>query len=1063
VSGAQCVANGTQSIENPANDNFQSSGSGVNWENAAVQALNGGVISGDALTITAPNAEEYGVWVHENGQVTLTGNSTIGGAHAVVASGANSRFTMTGGKIEASQQAIRLQGSVSVVLNNVDVVDTVQNDSAVWFDTFADGASFSMTGGSVSSSFGVMRMLGDNNSATFTGVTFDNTGGYGFLLESDAASGSHDTLTLKNVTLNHSGSTQAAINVRAGALRIDGADIVATHNEGISVLGTGTGVARVDAQNFSIQTSDNFSRGLGIQVGADSDVKLVNGTISTAGQEGHGIWLTASSGTNNVFNADAMTITASGVEASAFYSSWGEGTLTNSHLKSTGAGGRGIVSDANNAGAFSVVHMQGGDITVEGASSLGVFAAAGGEAHLDGVDITGAHASSIGFYSFWSGVGSFKNGTIDTQNSAVQVYWDNASMDIEASRVTSTGDGRFGLQVQQNASATVANGSLIDASGANSAALGFVGINETRTAVVNDSRATALGAGGRAIYAQGGVNRLDTANSTFDGDRLATLFNTASGGNVYGARLVVNADNSVFRGHTSLTDQSTLTLNLGNGSDWLLRPSSAGQNLSVVSFLNLNASRIRFAAPDPTNPVFQNLLVGGGNLSGATKVYNAAGNARVTMNTVLNAGGALADQFTDRLIVNGDASGTTVLAVNAVAGSPGALTGITASDGISLVQVYGNASESSFALAGGYVPIGAYEYRLHAFDPTASDASQRVLGSGGFWDFRLLSGFGRSGGSLLPQVPGYLAAPTALFHAQLMDIGTLHQRLGETRIPPDGERNGNPGKTRDAFLRVYGGEADYRSARHGVDTGSRYHAMQGGGNVYGVDNTDSRWRVGLAGSVGDVSFEPRHIDGSHKTRMDVWSVAPTVTWLHENGAYVDALTSIGGVKGDVANRGGVATTLKGRSIAASIEAGRRFELSAGLAVKPQVQAVYQRLRFGRLRDADNLAVTLGTLEQWRIRAGGEIGKIVETRAGHRIQVYGKAHVVHTLGDGQTVRMGDDRFQVGKSGTGAEIGVGVDALFANDRAVVYADATRQQRISRAGHAGWAVNLGARVRF
>jgi len=903
-----------------------------------------------------------------------------------------------------------------------------------------------MTGGSVSSSFGVMKMHGDNNSATFTDVTLNNTGGYGFMLESDAASNSHDTLTLNNVTLNHSASSQPAIGVRAGALRMDEVDIVSTHNEGISVLG--------------------------IQIGWDSDVKLVNGNITTAGQAAHGIWLTASNSNPNVFTADAMTITASGAEASAIYGSAGTGTMTNSHLKSTGVGGRGIVSDSNNAGLHSIIHMQGGDITVEGASSIGVFSAAGGEAHLDGVAITGAHASSVGFYSFWSGVGTLKNSTVDTQNSAVQVYWDNASMDIDASRVTSTGDGRFGLHLQQNASASVTNRSTIAASGVNSAALGFVGINETQTAVITDSSALAMGAGGRALYATGGNNRLDATNSTFDGDRLATLGNVSAGGSLFGARFTVNADNSVFRGHTSLTEQSTLTLNLNNGSDWLLRPSSTGQNLSVVSFLNLNDSRVRFAAPDPLNPVFQNLLVGGGNLNGATNVYNAASNARVTMNTLLNAGGALADQFTDRLLINGDASGTTLLTVNAAAGSTGALTGDTASDGISLVQVYGNASENSFALAGGYVPIGAYEYRLYAFDPNASDASQRVLATGLFWDFRLLSGRGGRGGTLLPQAPGYLLAPTALFHAGRLDIGMLHQRVGESLPVQSGD---DPGKTRDFFLRTYGGEVDYRS-NHGYDASSRYTAVQGGGNFYGIDKSESRWRFGLAGNTGDVSFQPRQggsvVDGSHKTRMRVWSVSPTTTWQHANGAYVDALLAYGKFDGDIANRGGTGTTLKGRNVAASVEAGRLFAVSAestgsgsdaGFTVKPQVQAVYQRLRFDDLRDADNLAARLGTLSQWSIRAGGEIGKTFQTQAGHRIQLYGKAHIVHTLGDGQTVRLDDERFHTGKSGTVAEIGLGFDALFAKDRAMLYADITRQQRASRAGHQGWTVNLGARVRF
>jgi len=191
-------------------------------------------------------------------------------------------------------------------------------------------------------------------------------------------------------------------------------------------------------------------------------------------------------------------------------------------------------------------------------------------------------------------------------------------------------------------------------------------------------------------------------------DATVTAANTDAVG-AFGGNNQLNASNSVLSGHAAVNANSTLRMNLSNDTDWTLRQSAGGLLRSDVTFLNLDNSRVIF---DPASVQRQTLVVGSGDTGGDSAVYNATGgNARIEMNTVLNAGGMLTNQFTDRLVINGNASGTTFLTVNAVAGSTGAPTGDGASDGISLVQVYGNASASSFALASGYVPIGAYKYQ----------------------------------------------------------------------------------------------------------------------------------------------------------------------------------------------------------------------------------------------------------------------------------------------------------------------------------------------------------------
>jgi len=197
--------------------------------------------------------------------------------------------------------------------------------------------------------------------------------------------------------------------------------------------------------------------------------------------------------------------------------------------------------------------------------------------------------------------------------------------------------------------------------------------------------------------------------------------------------------------------------------------------------------------------------------------------------------------------------------------------------------------------------------------------------------------------------------------------------------------------------------------------------------------------------------------------MKAWSVSPTVTWQHTQGGYVDALVATGGFSGDVSTRQrGKTATLRGKSLAASLEFGVPF-YAGGLTFLPQMQAVYQHLKFDDTRDVDGLRVALGSQRQWLARSGGEIRQSFEMAGGNAVQVYSKVHVAHTLNDSKKVQIGGQAFRTGQSGTVLEAGLGVDASLGKGRSVLYADFSRQCRLSSAGHQGWSANIGARVHF
>jgi outer membrane autotransporter protein len=121
----------------------------------------------------------------------------------------------------------------------------------------------------------------------------------------------------------------------------------------------------------------------------------------------------------------------------------------------------------------------------------------------------------------------------------------------------------------------------------------------------------------------------------------------------------------------------------------------------------------------------------------------------VALRTLLNSGGPLAAQKTDRLLVEGDLINSIMLVVEAEGmGEPTDSNRDNvnqASEGISLVQVAGKSWATSVSLLGSYIARGPYRYELAAFAPGASDKAQRLVsGTGDFWDYRLVS-FGPPG------------------------------------------------------------------------------------------------------------------------------------------------------------------------------------------------------------------------------------------------------------------------------------------------------------------------------
>ncbi|WP_375672908.1 autotransporter outer membrane beta-barrel domain-containing protein, partial [Bartonella sp. CL45QHWL] len=217
-----------------------------------------------------------------------------------------------------------------------------------------------------------------------------------------------------------------------------------------------------------------------------------------------------------------------------------------------------------------------------------------------------------------------------------------------------------------------------------------------------------------------------------------------------GASITVLADASTLEGRTHVDKNSNAELYLGGHSQWILQQplqkdqheAAHDSSISLVSLMDessINFKRHESSSVDD----YQTLRVG----KGKGEVYKAQGGASISLNTYLNSGGALDHQKTDRVLIHGDVSGKTKLQVHGVAGSPGGYTGKGGNaEGISIIQVSGEAKQDSFQLEGGYVALDKlpYQYKLYSYGPGShlgkANMDQRLVeGNGEFWDFRLES------------------------------------------------------------------------------------------------------------------------------------------------------------------------------------------------------------------------------------------------------------------------------------------------------------------------------------
>ncbi|MEN3929704.1 autotransporter outer membrane beta-barrel domain-containing protein [Microvirga sp. W0021] len=999
-------------------------------ESAIVVGVNGTFIGSNLTLLAAETNPIYGmanIFLGQGAKATLI-NVNMAEGKGIVATGAGGVVIMEGGKITSVNDALEA-AYTTVTFNNVTI--DINN---------------SVNGTSTAANAGYVRGIAANNDAT----VYLNGG-----TMTVSAENYRSVAIMNMATVNLDGTV---ITMTGGAAAVDSfRQLPITDESDISL----------SMKNFTVTTRTSAlsqTTPFGIYAYVNGRVRLDNGLVETYGDGAYALYARASTLGSTVVRGDQLTLTTTGQDAHAV-NIWRNAivNLTNTDITTEQANGL-------NATIYGTITLTGGSITLNGASTTAAYAGDNTSIKLDNVDVISSAASITAGYATGTSTVTLDNSRINLPGaSAIGAYaTDNSTINLNNTTINLTGVDTQGLAV-------------VDTANQNT---------------FNVSGSTVSTPQGTAISLMGGDTVASfTSGSSISGDYLLVASNSAN--------LNLTSDSSTFTGTAAVDGTSTTNLNLQNGSEWTVAPSSSGLTFSSVSTLSVTDSTISFATP--VSGVYQTLIVGAGVLANpAAPVYNGSG-ATLKLNTFLNEGGALSNQQTDRLLVNGSVSGTTSVVIQPMVGGTGALTDLTtngASNGISVVQVSGDASESSFQLLGGYVTaVGSpYQYSLYAYGPTstngAADETQRLVsGSNPFWDYRLQSvyvepvippvdpgvtdpqhpstGGGNGGGGAIiipervravaPQVANYLIAPTALFHAGLQDMSSLHQRLGEIR---DDRLTGRNSGTGEFFIRGYGGVYNYKSNRnayrYGYDADINYAAMQMGGSLYALETQEGILRLGVAGTVGTVSFDPKNVNGTNSTRLDKWSVSAFATYLHNSGFYVDGILSYGAFDGNVSTTyRGKTASLSGQTFSASLEMGYPIHFLNGVVLEPQAQVVYQRLMFDRKLDVDMFEVRLGDIDQVTARVGARLSKTYTQSADSLITVYAKANMLHTFNNSNKVYLGDT-FRIGDFGTSIEGGLGVNATVSKNLSV-YGDVAYQHRVGKSGVSGVSLTGGLRYSF
>ncbi|EDH8379417.1 fibronectin-binding autotransporter adhesin ShdA [Salmonella enterica subsp. enterica serovar Apeyeme] len=556
-----------------------------------------------------------------------------------------------------------------------------------------------------------------------------------------------------------------------------------------------------------------------------------------------------------------------------------------------------------------------------------------------------------------------------------------------------------------------------------------------------------------------------TGNGDWDGKSLTKLGAgklTLSGANTY------TGDTNVQEGTLWLSGDGTIgemgsqqAVNVASGATF------GGSNGTTVNGKVTNEGTLVFGDSEETGAIFTlngDLINMGTITSGSSSstpgntLYvdgNYTGNGgSLYLNTVLGDD----DSATDKLVITGDASGTTDLYINGIGD------GAQTTNGIEVVDVGGVSTSDAFELKN-EVNAGLYTYRLYwnesdndwylaskaqsddddsGGDDTPSDGGDdggnvTPPDDGGDGGNVTPPDDGGDGGDVTPPdhggdvAPQYRADIGAYMGNQWMarnlQMQTLYDREGSQYRNADGS----------VWARFKAGKAESEAVSGNIDMDSNYSQFQLGGDILAWGNGQQSFTVGVMASYINADTDStgnRGADGSQFTssaNVDGYNLGVYATWFADaqthSGAYVDSWYQYGFYNNSVESGDAGSESYDSTANAVSLETGYRYDIALSngntVSLTPQAQVVWQNYSADSVKDNYGTRIDGQDGDSWTTRLGLRVdGKLYK---GSRtvIQPFAEANWLHTSDD-VSVSFDDATVKQDLPANRAELKVGLQA-------------------------------------
>ncbi|EPD0755659.1 fibronectin-binding autotransporter adhesin ShdA [Salmonella enterica subsp. enterica] len=547
-----------------------------------------------------------------------------------------------------------------------------------------------------------------------------------------------------------------------------------------------------------------------------------------------------------------------------------------------------------------------------------------------------------------------------------------------------------------------------------------------------------------------------TGNGDWDGKTLTKLGAgklTLSGANTYTGDTNVQEGTLWLSGDGSIGEMgSQQAVNVASGATF------GGSNGTTVNGKVTNEGTLVFGDSEETGAIFTlngDLVNMGTIASGSTSstpgntLYvdgNYTGNGgSLYLNTVLGDD----DSATDKLVITGDASGTTDLYINGIGD------GAQTTNGIEVVDVGGVSTSDAFVLKN-EVNASLYTYRLYWNESDndwylASKAQSDDDDSGGDDSDVTPSDGGDDGGNVTPPddggdggdvtppddggdvAPQYRADIGAYMGNQWMarnlQMQTLYDREGSQYRNADGS----------VWARFKAGKAESEAVSGNIDMDSNYSQFQLGGDILAWGNGQQSVTVGVMASYINADTDStgnRGADGSQFTssgNVDGYNLGVYATWFADaqthSGAYVDSWYQYGFYNNSVESGDAGSESYDSTANAVSLETGYRYDIALSngntVSLTPQAQVVWQNYSADSVKDNYGTRIDGQDGDSWTTRLGLRVdGKLYK---GSRtvIQPFAEANWLHTSDD-VSVSFDDATVKQDLPANRAELKVGLQA-------------------------------------